>query len=965
MAPKRAPAAEDFSKLTVAELKERLTALGSSTSGAKGVLVDRLKALTEAKASAKAKPEAKARGKAKAKAKEEAEEEEAPPAPKRGAKAKAKAEAEPTKRAAPKAKAEAEEPPAKRAKAAAASPAKGSKRNADGDVKTSQQEEEPEDNATISGPSEVFYEDGVFSAEYAKSNRSKCTKCKKPIEMGTMRIGKSQQSDKFDGMYTAWQHFECLVKGGVLPKSTQIIAGYGSLKGADQDLIASKVPSEAAGGAAESEELKAQSKKLHEIMDVLNQLSDKQHKEMLELNNLPSQKFGDKAASKVEMIADGILFGAPQPCEVCEGALILSGEGYRCRGWVSEFLKCTFKTQTPSREVWELSEAAKSAGGGKLKKMKLKTGDRIFYGELRDDDEIAAAASSQKRPAFLGHTFVVLERGDTLSKEELEEMIKKNGGSIADNITKVAYCVISHGGVVEKEEEEDEDHEGVAKATKLQVCGVGENFVTESIEAGEMMDLAPYILWGEPPRRKQVAEGQTSRFIEKMGVNMDADVGEEIAQQAHVLVDKSKKRVYSEMLTRTDVATGANSFYTMHLLESDDASSRKYWVFRKWGRIGVSQGGTKLQEFPSLQSAINDFSKQFYDKTGNQYSEASSSFVVKTGKFVRIELEHKALGKKKAEGADGDQGGQQGGGNDQPLGKLSKSQIEKGDAVLDKVEATINDSSLSAAKQLATCQALSAEFYTMIPHNFGAKKPPVINNTELLGAEKALLQFYLRMGFEEMGGEEEEKLTPIQGVMELPVPATLHESAHMVCSVKDIKSCVTKGTTMHKKKAGKPQKPMTPDLYGSILLYTSNAIYKQLNKALRDEDRTTVEKYFPYLRFLFEACDRLPQQKRTLWRGVGVDLFSQYKVGSTIVWWGVSSCTSDEKVARNFMAGCGAGATLLTVEVSTACDISEVSFYANEAESILLPGTKLEVLSSKKTGNKSEIALREVGRVVS
>ena len=71
---------------------------------------------------------------------------------------------------------------------------------------------------------------------------------------------------------------------------------------------------------------------------------------------------------------------------------------------------------------------------------------------------------------------------------------------------------------------------------------------------------------------------------------------------------------------------------------------------------------------------------------------------------------------------------------------------------------------------------------------------------------------------------------------------------------------------MQKKKAGAPIQPMTPELYGAILLYTSNAIYKDLNKVLRDEDRALVHKYFPYLRMLFEACARLPQKKRTLWR---------------------------------------------------------------------------------------------------
>jgi len=154
------------------------------------------------------------------------------------------------------------------------------------------------------------------------------------------------------------------------------------------------------------------------------------------------------------------------------------------------------------------------------------------------------------------------------------------------------------------------------------------------------------------------------------------------------------------------------------------------------------------------------------------------------------------------------------------------------------------------------------------------------------------------------------------------------------------------------------------ELYGAILLYTSNAIYKELNKVLRDENRAKVKNFFPYLRFLFEACKRLPTKKKTLWRGVGVDLFSQYAVGSTIIWWGVSSCTSDKKVAENFMAGCGDGATFLEVETETACDISEVSFYANEAESLLMPGTQLSVVAAEKKGKKSFIKLKEVGRVV-
>jgi hypothetical protein len=352
------------------------------------------------------------------------------------------------------------------------------------------------------------------------------------------------------------------------------------------------------------------------------------------------------------------------------------------------------------------------------------------------------------------------------------------------------------------------------------------------------------------------------------------------------------------------------------------------------------------------------FAKQYLDKTGNNFGVKHKDFVKHTGKMVRMDVTHKALQK----GYQSSNAATDVDGGDQPLGKLSKAQIEKGDGVLDKIGAKIAEGKTpSATTQIL---ALSAEFYTLIPHNFGLKKPPPINDDEILGAEKALLQFYLRMGFEDIGGEEEVKLTPIGGVMELACPKSLNECSKNVCGQKDIKSCTTKGAVMAKKKAGTPTKPMNADLYGAILLYTSNAIYKELNQLLRDENRENVKKFFPYLRYLFEAAGCLPTKKQTLWRGVGVDLFSQYKTGSRIVWWGVSSCTSDQAVARNFMAGCGDGATFLTIETETACDISQVSFFQNEAESILLPGTQLEVISKEKKGTKSEIHLREVGRVV-
>ncbi|CAK9105234.1 Poly [ADP-ribose] polymerase 1 (PARP-1) (ADP-ribosyltransferase diphtheria toxin-like 1) (ARTD1) (DNA ADP-ribosyltransferase PARP1) (NAD(+) ADP-ribosyltransferase 1) (ADPRT 1) (Poly[ADP-ribose] synthase 1) (Protein poly-ADP-ribosyltransferase PARP1) (Fragment), partial [Durusdinium trenchii] len=340
-----------------------------------------------------------------------------------------------------------------------------------------------------------------------------------------------------------------------------------------------------------------------------------------------------------------------------------------------------------------------------------------------------------------------------------------------------------------------------AAKTEL-VPGVDEFFLYK-LEAGTVTNMAPNLLWGEARKQfKRIEETGTQKFVEKDGVNMDSDIGE-LLERTHVLVERAKQRVYSEMLSLTDMVSGSNSFYTFCVLESDkDSGGSCYWVWRKWGRIGVSQGGTKLEEFKSSkQAAIAQFSKLYLEKTGNTYGHKPSEFTQKPGKFSRVDIQHKALQNKKAkteqeEEVGVEDGDAQGG---QPLGQLSKAAVEKGNGVLDQIENLLNDigeGGTPSPVQKGKIAAHSAEFYSLIPHNFGMKAPPPINTQDLLGAERALLQFYLRMGFEEIGGEDEEKLTPISGVMELPLPKTLLEGCKGICAPKEVNSCTKKGQAL-------------------------------------------------------------------------------------------------------------------------------------------------------------------------
>jgi hypothetical protein len=303
--------------------------------------------------------------------------------------------------------------------------------------------------------------------------------------------------------------------------------------------------------------------------------------------------------------------------------------------------------------------------------------------------------------------------------------------------------------------------------------------------------------------------------------------------------------------------------------------------------------------------------------------------------------------------------GDDGGGESAPMGSLSASQIEKGQEVLADLMKAVQ----SAAAE-SVFKTLSSTFFSLIPTNFGRQRPRPITTEAMVLEKEELLKFYLRMGFEEGEPVGAEKLAPIAGVMDLLLPATLQEACMGVCDKHSIRSSVAQGEKLAKANAGTPHAPMDKELYGAIMLYTSNAIYRQLNQVLREEKRTQVRKFFPYLRMLLEATRRLPTRKAQLWRGLSVDLSKQYRVGETITWWGVSSCTSDEGVARAFAGGCGGHSTLLTIDTVTACDISQITFYSNERESLLLPGTQLKVHKSEKKGKVAEIHLEEVGRLV-
>ena len=150
------------------------------------------------------------------------------------------------------------------------------------------------------------------------------------------------------------------------------------------------------------------------------------------------------------------------------------------------------------------------------------------------------------------------------------------------------------------------------------------------------------------------------------------------------------------------------------------------------------------------------------------------------------------------------------------------------------------------------------------------------------------------------------------------------------------------------------------DEKGAIYLYTTNCLYRRLNEALRNPNRDKVKVYFEYLRVFLEAYGKMKPKPRSLYRGIHKDISAQYKVGSMVTWWPVSSCTPNKNVAKAFGGG-SANGTLFHVKAVTAVPIMHLSAYQSEEEYVLAPGTVLKVEKiEKKPGETAQIFLEEI-----
>ena len=183
---------------------------------------------------------------------------------------------------------------------------------------------------------------------------------------------------------------------------------------------------------------------------------------------------------------------------------------------------------------------------------------------------------------------------------------------------------------------------------------------------------------------------------------------------------------------------------------------------------------------------------------------------------------------------------------------------------------------------------------------------------------------------------ETETYNPILGFETEPLVSLEEAVRNIIPFVSDV---MTHVKTAKEKYINDPNLPINEA--AAIYLYTiPNSLYGELNKALRNEDGSSLKLWFPYLKLLLTGLYKLPSHSAKVWRGVYNVNASDFKENNIHTWWSITSCSKSDDFAGGFKCDKG---VLFCIDSAYGKDITSYSAIPNEQEIILMPGTKLRV----------------------
>eukprot|EP01028_Stygiella_incarcerata_P008013 TRINITY_DN3378_c0_g1_i1.p1 TRINITY_DN3378_c0_g1~~TRINITY_DN3378_c0_g1_i1.p1 ORF type:complete len:949 (+),score=225.77 TRINITY_DN3378_c0_g1_i1:107-2953(+) len=368
----------------------------------------------------------------------------------------------------------------------------------------------------------------------------------------------------------------------------------------------------------------------------------------------------------VSLVADAILFGTILPCPVCSGTCFLRRDGlYACRGDLSEWTKCTWEHIDPPRhsKVFEIpisspshSVVSRVLGGIAVPLRRIPPPEQqahacllfkdmsfhlygrlpISHSEAKNILEQHGATISMTSDAHAStQIFVVPQSAKTsLSQSMLGKII----ASI--RTSRFAQPLIVSWDYVEA-------------CIRLGVRVSADSYRVSVVEADQDPEILEEELKDGEEDGKEEGKEHKRRKITSIGMKVEEEHSKREPRSVRVLMkgaavvdaefpEADKYHVYAEgnttfsaVLKHTDIAKDINSFYVLQILRKDTGSNALS-VWRRWGRVATTIGGSKEDKYRSAKSAKNAFCELFHDKTGNGWE--ARPYVKRAGKFFPVSV---------------------------------------------------------------------------------------------------------------------------------------------------------------------------------------------------------------------------------------------------------------------------------------------------------------------------------------
>ncbi|KAJ3152126.1 Poly [ADP-ribose] polymerase 1 [Geranomyces michiganensis] len=481
----------------------------------------------------------------------------------------------------------------------------------------------------------------------------------------------------------------------------------------------------------------------------------------------------------VNILADAMVFGVAQVCPGCGTTRLVPNESnYACPAHL-EWGRCGYTSTTPEFEPlcvapdetlpWTenyrytprprlFARAPKGEAAPPLTADELKAG-------IKDKKAQKDEAVIETDKPFENRAFIFAGRLPKTARQ-YQSLVEKGGGSVTtlENVEQNTSMVF----LITTKAELDKNSKKIEESRKAGIDILDASYITDCHEQGtrfswkdekyllERNTTDPVRESGSRENRARGEEGEerrAKRLLVKNGAIVDPD--SHLEQSHHVY--KEGKLLWSVVLCTSDIAANRNAFYKLQILESD--VGRRHVLFRSWGRIGTTRGGTK-SEAMDLESCKEEFERLYLDKSGHQFGDPDQTKV--PGRMFLLDME-------------GDNGEADSTLEDvsraadtpsklapeiqnlvklifdvqimrnalremeidlrkMPLGKLSAGMITEAFTVLSEAM----DLVAGGAKDLATktkIVQLSNHFFTVIPHDFGSSNAPLLDNSEIIRAK--------------------------------------------------------------------------------------------------------------------------------------------------------------------------------------------------------------------------------------